>query len=289
METLWSVWSSRTPLKLAGSGYTLKGWSIAALRTNFYIPELGVMLDAGLSGGFTADHIFITHQHCDHCCNIPYHLMTNKEQLMQVYAPAEGCAPINEYIDSAYMMTLNLKDRSQLKLREELYEMIPVTAPSVLHLELKKRKFDIEIIPCYHSVPCVGYGLIEKRIKLKEEYAGLPGKELGALKKQGVEINYESECAIFCYLGDTSCKVLEEPSLEKYKTIMIECTFILEEDLQQAEDTQHMHLNQLQPYVLSHPENTFVLYHFSQRYKAAEILAFFDKLAIENVVPWISS
>jgi len=54
METLWSVWSSRTPHKLAGSGYTLKGWSIAALRTNFYIPELGVMFDAGLSGGMTA-------------------------------------------------------------------------------------------------------------------------------------------------------------------------------------------------------------------------------------------
>ena len=202
METLWSVWSSRNPVKIAGSGYTLKGWSIAALRTNFFIPELNLMFDAGLSGGMSADTIFITHQHCDHCCNIPYHLMTQKDAKIKVYAPAEAVDKINTYIESAYIMTLNLQDPAELKLQEELYDMIPVISGTKIPLVIKKKQFDIEIIQCHHSVPCVGYGLIEKRMKLKEEYMGLSGRELGELKKNKVEINFEQEVALFCYLGE---------------------------------------------------------------------------------------
>ncbi len=289
METLWSVWSSRNPVKLEGCGYTLKGWSIAALRTNFFIPELNLMFDAGLSGGMSPDCIFITHQHCDHCCNIPYHLMTQRETRVKVFAPMESYEKINAYIDSAYLMTLNLDDPTKLTLQEDLYEMIPVVSATKIPLLIKKKQFDIEIIQCHHSVPCVGYGLIEKRMKLKDEYMGLSGKELGELKKQKIEINFEVEVPLFCYLGDTSCKVLEDSTIEKYKTIMVECTFILDEDLEQAAHTQHMHWKQLHSYILSHPENTFILYHFSQRYKATEILAFFDELCIENVIPWISA
>src|SRR5437870_4219086 len=98
MDSLWKVWSYRTPHKLVGTSYTLKGWSIAALRTNFYIPELGIMFDAGLSGGMSPNHIFITHQHCDHCCNIPFHLMCQGKDKIQVYAPEEACPFIDNYI-----------------------------------------------------------------------------------------------------------------------------------------------------------------------------------------------
>eukprot|EP01034_Spumella_vulgaris_P025751 gene25751-32240_t len=113
--------------------------------------------------------------------------------------------------------------------------------------------------------------------------------DAGELKRSGVNINYEVEFPLFVYLGDTSHIVLQETAIEKYRTIMIECTFILDEDLEQATHTQHMHWSQLAPYVASHPDNTFIIYHFSQRYKATEILEFFDKLALNNVLPWVSS
>jgi len=247
------------------------------------------MFDAGLSGGMRADHIFITHQHCDHCCNLPFHLMNQGKDKIQVYVPEEAAPFVDKFLDATYTMTGNEKDWNSSWSRLELYDMIPVNAPSVLQRVFGKKKYDVEVIKCYHTVPCVGYGLSEKRIKLKEEYAGLAGHELGALRKSGVEINYEVSVPFFCYLGDTSYRVLEDPTIEKYKTIMIECTFLLADDLQQAEETQHIHWTQLHPYILSHPENTFILYHFSQRYKADEILAFFDALAIDNVIPWISA
>lgn len=72
---------------------------------------------------------------------------------------------------------------------------------------------------------------------------------------------------------------------------MIECTFILEEELQQAEITQHMHWNDLEKAIRSHPDNFFILYHFSQRYKPEEIRQFFAVNAsdIRNMHTWISS
>jgi ribonuclease Z len=215
--------------------------------------------------------------------------MSPRESKINVYAPVESYEKINAYIDSAYLMTLDINDPTTLKLQDDLYTMNPVSSPMKISCVIKKKNFDIEIIQCHHSVPCVGYGLIEKRIKLKEEYVGLSGKDIGALKKSGVDINYEQEVPLFLYLGDTSHKVLEESAIEKYRTVMIECTFILDEDLEQAATTQHMHWSQLAPYVANHPNTTFVVYHFSQRYKPAQILEFFDELALDNVLPWVSS
>ena len=47
--TYWKIWTVRNPYQLPSTQYTLKGYSVATLRTNFYIRELGLMLYAGLS------------------------------------------------------------------------------------------------------------------------------------------------------------------------------------------------------------------------------------------------
>jgi len=94
------------------------------------------------------------------------------------------------------------------------------------------------------------------------------------------------------FLGDTSKIVLENENIYKYKTIMIECTFILDEELEQADITQHMHWNYLKPYVEKYPDITFVLFHFSQRYKRTEIESFFEIQKVDNnlnnIITWIS-
>jgi len=43
----------------------------------------------------------------------------------------------------------------------------------------------------------------------------------------------------------------------------------------------------LQPFVLQHPEIIFILIHFSQQYKSEQIREFFRKLNLPNVVPFI--
>jgi len=161
----------------------------------------------------------------------------------------------------------------------------------IIILNIKNKKFDIEVIKCYHSVPCVGYGFIEKRMKLKNEYKNLTRQEIAKLKRDNVTINFEEQYPIFCFLGDTSRKILDESSIhiQKYQTIMIECTFIMDSELEQADKTQHMHWKYLEKFVQNNQHINFVLYHFSQRYKRDQIKKFFDDLNLSNVVAWISN
>jgi ribonuclease Z len=294
---VWKIWNVRPPYPISGSTYTLKGYSIAALRTNFYIRELGIMLDAGLSSpNMLISHIFLTHSHSDHCANIPFHIYSKQEDVpIQIYAPKEISGNLKSFIESAYMLSSHV-DIEELKIkREELYvhgyfKITPVSAGDIIDLVIKNKKLSVEIIQCVHSVPCVGFGFSEKRLKLKDEYKSLSGKEIGELRKKGENINVEQTFPIFCFIGDTGRKIfeIEWERIKKYKTIIIECTFIRDEDLPQADKTFHMHWNYIKDIVIENPDNIFVLYHFSMRYGKSELTEFFDKLNIKNVVPWIN-
>jgi hypothetical protein len=49
----------------------------------------------------------------------------------------------------------------------------------------------LQIIDCEHPVKSVGYCFFEKRKRLKDEFKGKTGRELGQLRKDGVELNEE--------------------------------------------------------------------------------------------------
>lgn len=285
LNPLWRIWEYTTPLKIRNTGYTLIGYSIAALRTNFYIKELDIMLDAGISGNMSPDSIFITHCHSDHTANLPFHLYTQKNTQIQVYVPEESIENFKKYVESTFMLTY---DASSLD-ESTTYKFNPVSiTDKTLSHGKGKTTINVEVFKCFHTVPCVGYGFSENRQKLKEEYKQLPGKEIAKLRADGIDIYNIVTNYFLIFLGDTSKEILEDKELLKYSTIMIECTFLLDEELANADKTKHMHWNYLKPFVLSHPEITFILYHFSQRYKGNEIKEFFDKENCPNIITWIS-
>eukprot|EP01129_Flabellula_baltica_P004988 TRINITY_DN1778_c0_g1_i1.p1 TRINITY_DN1778_c0_g1~~TRINITY_DN1778_c0_g1_i1.p1 ORF type:complete len:222 (+),score=45.56 TRINITY_DN1778_c0_g1_i1:515-1180(+) len=150
-------------------------------------------------------------------------------------------------------------------------------------------KYWVEVFDCVHTVPTVGYGFYEVRKKLKEVYIGLPGKEIGALRKQGVDIQEDVKIPTFVFLGDTTIEVFNtSPEILQYPVIVTECTFIDDEHIDRAASSGHTHYVQLEPYILGHPDITFILIHFSLRYKNADLVDFFkDKPS--NVVPWITN
>ena len=84
---------------------------------------------------------------------------------------------------------------------------------------------------------------------MKEEFKNLSGKEIGELRKKGENIYFEQQYPFFLFLGDTSKEILKDESLKKYRTIMIECTFIYDEDLPQAEKTFHIHWKNLEDFI----------------------------------------
>lgn len=279
MNEIWNVWDVVKPQNILGTNYTIKGFSIAALRTNFYIPELGIMLDAGLSYHLNPDYIFITHGHSDHTANIPYHVYNQIN--VKIYAP--NVKNIGNYIDSAVKMSrfgdfLRKYDKRNYELHDaiigEKYDFI-----------IKNKNITVEIIKCFHSVPCVGYGFIEKRKKLKEEYKNLSGLEIKELKKTTI-ITYEHDFPFFCYLGDSDKNILTNKNILKYKNIMIECTFLYVDDLKQADKKFHLHWDYLKDFVIQNQDITFILYHFSQRYNKNKIIEFFKDFPLKNLIIW---
>ena len=279
---LWKCWKEHPPTPIPGSPQlTLMGWSLAALRTNFYIKELGLMLDAGLSGPeWALYHILITHCHSDHCANLPFHLYSYKPpDKIKIFVPKGIERHIKEFIESAYLLSSHTFPEEENIKREELhlynfYELITVEPGDNIPILIKK----------------VGYGVYNKRKKLKEEYSKLSGKEIAELRKQGVDINYDLINKLFVYLGDTGKEIFENKEWEKiveYPTIIIECTFILDEEIEQARKTNHIHWKDLEQIVDKYKDNSFILIHFSQRYDNSEIRKFFEEKNKKNVIPWI--
>jgi ribonuclease Z len=75
--------------------------------------------------------------------------------------------------------------------------------------ELKKEKYVLRVIKCTHSTPTVGYAFYKVANKLKEEYASLPGKEIGALRKKGIQVTKPVKTPNFVYVGDTTHAVFK--------------------------------------------------------------------------------
>jgi ribonuclease BN (tRNA processing enzyme) len=79
------------------------------------------------------------------------------------------------------------------------------------------------------------------------------------------------------------------PSILEYDVIMIECTFFMPDELENATKTQHVHWDHLKKYVVDNPNTTFMLFHFSQRYRDEEINQFFQAEidgGLKNLFVW---
>jgi ribonuclease Z len=279
---LWDVWNQSKSIK--DTPFTLCGFSIASLRTSFIVKELNVMFDAAVSSPFLPHIIFLTHLHTDHMANLPFSFY-NSDHVIIVYVPCGTEKMIEDFIKSAHPY-YNHRSKDPI-LNYRIIGLIPSTK---IKITIKKKDYLLEIFECYHGeIPCIGYGLSEIKKKLADEYIGLDKSELVKLKKSGIDITKKTLKHFFLYLGDTSAEILANPEIAKYSTIMIECTFIDDDEIERAIETHHIHWIQLKDYILSHPEITFILYHFSLRYKKEYIKEFFDDLAIANVIPWISN
>ena len=69
---------------------------------------------------------------------------------------------------------------------------------------------------------------------------------MGELRKAGVHIENFVYKARFIYIGDTTERVFEmNPEIFEYKSIIVECTFLYDEDIEQAKATKHCHWRNL--------------------------------------------
>lgn len=279
---VYDVWKFK--FLLPGTQLTIRGHSRGSEQSCFYIPELKLHLDAGISSCYNPDHIFVTHCHSDHSFQLPM-ILTGLDRTgkppPQIFAPKESQHIFQNFLQTTYQLR---KGTTQARGHFRVIGLEPGQ-----EVELNKEGYFVRVYEMYHNVPTRGYGICQRRKKLKAQFLGLAWKNIKALKDLGIDINVYVEYKMIAYVLDTNIKCFyKNPELLEYKYVMVECTFFQGEDCNDSK--YHIHWHQLKPIIKNNPDVHFILIHFSMRYTWDEIDEFFSKQKEElsNITAWMN-
>ncbi|MHC4497763.1 MAG: MBL fold metallo-hydrolase [Planctomycetota bacterium] len=240
------------------------GYSVAAEETVVAMPQLDVCFDIGKAPDqiIPINHILLTHGHMDHAAGIAYYLSHRNfcgQSPGTILAPENLLGPMREIIDAWGRLDGNTIPAN----------LVGVQAGD--EYQIKPNLF-ARVFPTKHSKGSVGYSVIEKRKKIKAEYAQLTGPQIVELKKQGIEIDYPLEIPIVTYLGDTQ---YVDFSQLKYivdsKILIAECTFYETDHSGRAEAGKHMHINEFAELMERLNNEHIIITHTTQRTPIREI------------------
>lgn len=270
---------------------TACGYSRSAYRTGIHFPELDMLADAGPQFHGKVSRIFITHTHGDHIAELPFTLIGDEsgDHVVDIYVHKDAVPHIHTYIAALFTtnaMSYTVDTTSWYR----LHGVLP--GDVIKNLDMNGRTYDVEVFECDHGIPTVSYGFVEIKKKLREDYLNMKGKEIGELRKKGVNIYREVRHKSLAYVCDTTINVLvKHPDILLYDVVFIECTFLYLDEADMALKKKHVCWEHLREYVIKNEGTNFVLFHFSQKYKDDEIEKFFDKekedYGINNVMCWI--
>ena len=274
---------------------SVNGFSISGLATYFQFPELDFAVDMGECplSATSINHVFLTHAHGDHArCLMRHHSL---RKMMGVER------------DSVYYMPQEIASGAKNWIRAEaLFEGVPESKfryPEICPVEkgkrtpLKYRKdLVLEAFEVKHSVPAMGATLYLHKHKLKKEYLGKTPAEIIELRKNNVEITREVFEPLISFLGDCLGEsILQNPNVFQSKVLVLECTFLDDEDEPMSHKKGHTHLRQivkaLEKYRKDIACEKILLTHFSMKYSEKHIRGMLDKSIPDEfkdlIVPFI--
>jgi len=240
------------------------GYSVAGEETVVAMPQLDVCFDIGKAPNqvISINNVLLTHGHMDHAAGLAYYLSHRNfcgQPAGTVLAPENLIGPIRQIIDAWGRLDGN---------------QVPANLVGVKpgdEYQIKPNLFT-RVFPTEHSRGSVGYTVIERRKKIKPEYARLTGPQIVELKKQGIEIDYPLEIPIVTYLGDTR---FVDFSQLKYiaasKILIAECTFYETEHIARAEAGRHMHINEFAILIEKMRNEHIIITHTTQRTPISQI------------------
>ncbi|OAA41047.1 3'-tRNA processing endoribonuclease [Metarhizium rileyi] len=279
----------------------LTGRSRAAWHTSFVIPQLNLLLDAGLCvNKQRPKHIFLTHGHADH--TLLSFAFVKRDDPPDIYCPVEMKPIFDSHILSTTLMNLGglvgLDDaETNTDAPQPQEPALPNThvTHGVTHgdtVSLRRLKgVTATAFRCDHTVPCVGYVFASTTNRLRREYKALPGWQLRDLRQSGVAMTEPHSSPMFAFLGDTTIATLAAtPSwlADGIPVVITECSFLYDDHAAQADKTKHTKWADLEPVIRKWPKTTFVLTHFSMRYSDRQVCRFFIELEDPplNMVIW---
>lgn len=218
--------------------YRVQGFSIAGEETFVQVPELDVCFDIGRAPrlALTSSFVALSHGHMDHAAGLAYYFSQRVFQGMGTGTVL--CHPT--LADAVRRMMNGWIDIEAQRTPHQVVAMQPGT-PSE-EFEIKNNIF-LRAFPTHHTVPSLGFVVVEKRSKLKEQYIGLPQEKLIDLKRRGEEITYVKEVPIVAYMGDVGPgEYFYRPDVANAKILISECTFVEPDHRDRAKIGQHLHL-----------------------------------------------
>jgi ribonuclease Z len=283
-------------------GLSIVGLGRSADASAYFLPELGIVLDAGLHvKSLIPKTVLLTHGHRDHIGALPVHAQLKAK----ILAPKRIAGLVRKFLIAEAQLNYGNEHQTDEETIEALgeFDILPVSDGDTILLPKSSytgspQPLGVEVFSAPHKdgVPAVSYGLYRSKTRLKEEFAALPKSELGALIRKDVQITESYHQGLLFYTGDTTINLLRdryEDILPKYKHIIHEVTFLGQPSSELDESTfqkGHTHYSQLHPWICAFPETTFVCVHWSLKYSRSDVLEFFQEQyggVPKNVVLWI--
>ncbi|WP_432797644.1 MBL fold metallo-hydrolase [Poriferisphaera sp. WC338] len=244
--------------------YRIQGISIAGEQTVIQVPELDLTFDIGLCprATLTSNYAALTHGHMDHAAGIAYYFSQRYFQGMgigTVICPK----PIEQAIHNVMSAWVDLEAQ------KTPYKVLGFEPGD--ELEIKNNIF-LRAFETQHTVPSLGYNVIEKRSKLRPDLVGLPQEQLLKLKEQGEEITQILRIPLVCYTGDTMWGPhFENEEVLGSQILITECTFLESDHKSRASVGKHLHLDNIAELMERATSEAVVLVHTSRRTHISQV------------------
>lgn len=272
-------------LSLACEGFTVEGFSRAGVQTYWRVPEWKLLLDHG-NHPFefsSAPTLALTHFHADHASGlIPF--LSSRNLL--------GQAPATVIFPAVYQEALEVYLEAWSRLSGDKLRAVLVPARPGDQIPLGNKR-SLKVFRAVHTVEAQGYLVVERRGKLRADYAGMPGEEIARRRRGGETVDDVVEIPMLAFCGDTTIETLDlNPILYETRVLLLESTFIgPKPSPAEAREYGHVHLDELAARAERFRNERLVLTHFSYRFPEHEIFAALrstlpDELR-KRVVAWL--
>ncbi len=253
--------------------YRVQGISIAGEQTVVHVPELDVCFDIGSAPKpvLTADHVALSHGHMDHAAALAYYF--SQRHFQGIGTGTLVCHPELEK-PVRNVMTAWI----DLEAQRTPYNVVALAPDEQLEI---KNNIYLRGFETSHTVPSLGFTVIEQRSKLRPELADLPQERIVELKARGEPITHTLEIPLVAYTGDTMWGAhFERPDLLEARIIITECTFLEPGHRSRAAVGKHLHLDDIVNLLEASSAEAVVLTHLSRRTHIGQV-----RKALDQVIP----